>query len=69
MYAEASLPHIPYRKRARAWFRWAGDDVKTDALAVHAKWLTKIRTFPTGKLLGENAQADFLVLFSRAEES
>jgi Flp pilus assembly protein TadD len=42
-----------------------GDDAKIDALADHAKLsLAKLRTFSMGKLLAENAQADFFVLLS-----
>jgi Flp pilus assembly protein TadD/transglutaminase-like putative cysteine protease len=42
-----------------------GDDAKIDGLADHAKLsLAKLRTFSMGKLLTENAQADFFVLLS-----
>ncbi len=65
IYAEAiAAAHSVPETRTRL-VSLVGDDAKMDALAVHAKLgLTKIRTFPMGKLLGENAAADFFVLLS-----
>lgn len=65
MYAEAiAAAHSVPETRTRL-VSLVGDESKLDALADHAKVsLTRVRTFPMGKLLGENAQADFFILLS-----
>ncbi len=65
IYAEAiAAAHSVPETRTRL-VSLVGDDAKMDALAVRAKLgLTKLRTFPMGKLLGENAAADFFILLS-----
>ena len=70
MYAEAiAAAHSVPETRTRL-VSLVGNDAKTDALAVHAKLsLARIRTFSMGKLLGENAQADFFVLLSPGAKS
>ncbi len=65
MYAEAiAAAHSVPETRTRL-VSLVGDDAKIDGLAVHAKLsLARTRIFPMGKLLSENAQADFFVLLS-----
>ncbi|MFZ3379960.1 MAG: DUF3857 domain-containing protein, partial [Candidatus Acidiferrales bacterium] len=64
-YAEAiAAAHSVPETRTRL-VSLVGDTAKIDGLADHAKLsLTRIRTFPMGKLLSETAQADFFILLS-----
>lgn len=70
MYAEAiAAAHSVPETRTRL-VSLVGDASKLDGLADHAKLsLTRVRTFPMGKLLGENAQADFFLLLSPGPKS
>ena len=65
-----SPPRIPCRKRARAWFRWLATTLKwMPSRSTRKLGLTRIRTFPMGKLLGENAAGRLLRLaLARAQK-
>ena len=64
-YAEAIVAAHSVPETRTRLVSLLGDNTKIDGLADHAKLsLAKFRTFSMGKLLSENAQADFFVLLS-----
>src|SRR5271156_4873300 len=65
MYAEAlAAPHSVPETRARLIVLLGGNAGIDELVAKNKPELTKIRVFPAGDLLKENARADFVVLLS-----
>ncbi|HEY4950739.1 MAG TPA: DUF3857 domain-containing protein [Candidatus Acidoferrales bacterium] len=65
MYAEAiAAPHAVPETRARLIVLLGGNSGIDELVAKSKPELTKIRAFPAGNLLKENARADFFVLLS-----
>jgi Flp pilus assembly protein TadD/transglutaminase-like putative cysteine protease len=65
MYAQAiAAPHSVPETRARLIVLLGGNAGIDELVAKNKPELTKIRVFPVGDLLKENAQADFFVLLS-----
>jgi Flp pilus assembly protein TadD len=65
LYAQAiAAPHSVPETRARLIVLLAGNAGIDELVAKHQPELTKVRVFPAGDLLKENARADFFVLLS-----
>jgi len=65
MYAEAiAAPHSAPETRARLIVLLGGNAGIDELVAKNKPELTKVRVFPAGDLLKENARADFVVLLS-----
>ena len=70
LYAEAMVAAHAVPETRKRLVALSGDNAKTDDLTGEAKArLAKARTFQAGRLLNENAQADFYVLLSPAAKN